>query len=119
HGEAGTLGRQLAAARHGGRIAVDRVYVTRAGAQDRPAVAAGAEGGVEVGAAGPHGERGEHLVEQHGQMPVAPWRRPLLPVRRSQREVTLPRDDFQRLVALKQDRSTSTLLPPALVGFRL
>ena len=57
------------------RIAVDAEDArTRRGRQDGPAVAAGAEGGVNVGFARCRCERLQHLGKQHGNMANGPSR---------------------------------------------
>ena len=65
HGEPGFPGGQPAPPCDRGRVAVEREHATGAGRQDRPGVAAGAEGRVQIDAARAHGERRQHLRQKH------------------------------------------------------
>ena len=65
HRELVPLGSQPPPARDRGRVAIEAVQTPGAGREDRAAVAAAAEGGIEIDAARTHGERRQHLAQQH------------------------------------------------------
>jgi hypothetical protein len=74
HGEPWLAGREAAPARDRGRVAVEAEHPPGAGIEDRRAVAAAAKGGVEIDAVRAHGERRQHLGEEHRNMQVGRWR---------------------------------------------
>ena len=75
HGERAAARRASAApARDRGRVAIEAEHPPGAGGEDRRAVAAAAEGGVEIDAVRAHRERGQHLgaaAPERGGRPAA------------------------------------------------
>ncbi len=68
HEPALRCGDEIEARGNGGRIAVDGEDARAWNGEDGPAIAAGAEGGIEENFAGLRGERGKNFVTKHGKV---------------------------------------------------
>ncbi len=84
------LGREAAAARDRRRVAIEAEHPPGAGVEDRRAVAAAAEGGVEIDAVRAHRERRQHLGAEHRNVAAGRRRADADLGERSQGNITSP-----------------------------